>query len=125
MKAFKTVFIVLSIVVVINLCGCAIGAAGLYESGKAVRDFNAPYDKVFEATKSVFASLNLILKDAVINKDSAKVKGKDNNGKHVNVIITNINGLSSRMEVQVGSIISPDKASAGKILDAIGQQLGL
>ncbi|MEI8348559.1 MAG: DUF3568 family protein [Candidatus Omnitrophota bacterium] len=121
----RALFIIFSVLVIVNIYGCAVGAIGMYEAGRAARDFNAPYNKVFEAAKSAFVSLGITLKGDTMEKETAKVKGVYNDGKYVNVAITNVNGSSSTVEVQVGSITSPDKERAVNILDTIGKQLGL
>lgn len=121
MRVFKIVFAILA---VINLSGCVVAAIGIMESTKISREFNVPYDKVFEAAKSAFSSLDLTIDNAAIGKHTATVNGKYPDGKPVDVAIIKIKDSSCNVQVQVGSFVSQDKAGAANILDAISRQLG-
>lgn len=124
-----TVF-VLSGLLLLNMYGCIAllaGAAGgtgtaVWLSGKLSQEFNYPYERTINATKTALRSLKLEITKETQEGNVIQLRSKYSDGKEIWIDIRRMTDNSTKVEVRVGAV-SPDKEAAAKILKTIQRYL--
>lgn len=126
----KTVLLIVSGMLMLNLCGClalmagVAGGAGtaVWLSGKLTQEVHASYQATIEATRSAVQSLNLKVLKETREQKVVQIKGTYSDGKEMWIDIHKVADNSTRVEIRVGGINS-DKEAASLILKKIQDYL--
>jgi len=123
----KTMPLVLSGMLMLNLCGClalvagvAVGGAGtaVWLSGKLTQEFHSSYQATIDATKSALQSLNLPVVKETHDQNVTQIKGSYSDGKEMWIDIDRVSDNSTKVEVRVGGV-KPDKEASSVVLKKI------
>jgi predicted phage tail protein len=122
----KAMYLILSGVLTLNLCGCfalfagVAGGAGtaVWLSGKLTQEFHASYHATIDATKSALQALSLQVVKETQGEDVTQIKGLYSDGREMWVDIHRITDYSTKVEVRIGGV-NADKEAAGIVLKKI------
>ncbi len=122
----KTMHLILSGMLMLNLCGCfalfagVAGGAGtaVWLSGKLTQEFHASYHATTDATKSALQSLSLQVIKETQDERITQIKSIYSDGKEMWIDIHRVTDYSTRVDIRVGGV-SPDKEAAGLVLKRI------
>lgn len=123
------VYIVIGLVLVVNLCGCALllaGAAGgagtaFWLSGKLSDEVSASYERTIDVTKRALKSLDLEVDKETKSAEVAQIRSKYTDGREVWIDIRPLTETTSKIEIRVG--VKGDKMASTKILERIKKYL--
>jgi hypothetical protein len=121
----KTFILIATVILAINLSGCIFllaGAAGglgtaVWLEGKLTQDFNKPYDRCVQATKSALASMKLEITKETATPEVTQLMSKYTDGKTIWIDVKKTTEAATRVEIRVGA--TGDKEAASKILKKI------
>jgi len=123
----KTMLLICSGMLMLNLCGCfalvagvAVGGAGtaVWLSGKLTQEFHTPYQATINASKLALQSLKLTVISEKSDANVTQIKGSFSDGKEMWVDIDRVDDNSTKVEVRVGGV-KPDKEDASVVLKKI------
>jgi hypothetical protein len=122
----KTMLMILSGMMMLNLCGCfaliagVAGGAGtaVWLSGKLTQEFHAPYHATIDATHAALHSLDLQVAKETQEEDITQIKSIYTVGREMWIDIHRVADDSTKVEVRVGGI-NPDKDAAALVLSKI------
>lgn len=122
----KTMYVILSGVLMLNVCGClaifagVAGGAGtaVWLSGKLTQEFHASYHTTIDATKLALQSLNLAVVKETQSEEVTQIKGAYSDGSEMWIDIHRVAEHSTKVEVRVGGVAS-NKEAAGMVLRKI------
>jgi hypothetical protein len=122
----KTMLLILSGLLMLNLCGCFalfVGVAGgagtvVWLSGKLTQEFHASYHATIDATKSALKSLNLPVVKETRDENVTQFKGTYSDGSEMWIDIHRVTDDSTKVEVRVGGV-TPNKDADSLILKRI------
>jgi len=122
----KTLHLILTGMLMMNLCGCfalfagVAGGAGtaVWLSGKLTQEFHASYHATIDATKSALQSLNLPITKESQDENVAQFKSVYTDGREIWIDVHRVSDNSTKVEIRVGGV-SSDKEAASAILKKI------
>ncbi len=123
----KTMQLILTGTLALNLCGClalvagvAVGGAGtaVWLSGKLTQEFHRPYHATVDGVKSALQSLDLPVVSEKQDENVTQIKGSYTDGSEMWVDITRVTDDSTKVEVRVGGV-KPDKDADSIVLKKI------
>ena len=125
----KTFTFIAIILMALNLSGCIFllaGAAGglgtaVWLEGKLTQDFNKPYDRCVDATKSALQSMKLDITKETATLEVTQLMSKYTDGKTIWIDVKKTTEAATRVEIRVGA--TGDKEAASKILKKISYYL--
>jgi hypothetical protein len=125
----KTFTLVVLVLLAANLSGCIFllaGAAGglgtaVWLEGKLTQDFNKPYDRCVQATKSALQSMKLEITKETATTEVTQLMSKYTDGKTIWIDVKKTTEAATRVEIRVGA--TGDKEAASKILKKISYYL--
>jgi len=123
--AKKVSVFILSIFLLINVCGCvavlagaaAGGGTAIWLTGKLTKEVSEPFEKSLAAAKQALKSMGLRIEKETITDSVAQIRSKYTDGRGIWVDIHPLTQGSSRIEVRVGA--AGDKEVSRKIMDKI------
>jgi hypothetical protein len=122
----KTVILIFSGILMLNLCGCfaifagVAGGAGtaVWLSGKLTQEFHASYQATINATEGALLSFHLKVIKETHDQNVTQIKSFYSDGSEMWIDIHQVTENSTKVEVRVGGVIS-NKEAASMVLKKI------
>ncbi|MDD5477651.1 MAG: DUF3568 family protein [Candidatus Omnitrophica bacterium] len=114
----KLIKLIFAVFLAINLCGCAVVMIFISENLKVKQTLNVSYSQAIDIVKGSVIEQGIKFREALVEKDVARIKGRYDGGKSLHIYIHKINDNQCAIAVRAGTS-EADKEIAEKILQGI------
>lgn len=125
----KALHAVVSLALVVNLCGCvillagAVGGAGtaFWLSGKLTDEVSASYERTVYAARKALSSLDMEIDKETKSDEVTQIRSEYKDGSEVWIDIRPLTEKTSKIEIRIGA--KGDEVASNKVLERIKRHL--